>query len=93
VFLYSLVVFQLLDFHPPPTLYNLNRSTQIMSTLLRRFSQRIDRTSESNAPLNTDGARPQSGLYEKKIMEFYDIVTHPTFTLTDVVSLLDYSAS
>jgi len=56
-----------------------------MSTLLRRFSQRIDRISESNAPLNTDGARPQSGLFEKEVMEFYDLVTHPTFTLSDVV--------
>lgn len=85
MFLYSLVVFQLLHFHPPPTLYNLNRSTQIMSTLLRRFSQRIDRISESNAPLNTDGARPQSGLFEKEMKEFCELVAHPAFTLTDVV--------
>jgi len=56
-----------------------------MSTLLRRFSRRADQISESHASLDTDGARPQSGLFEKDIMELYKEVTHPMFKLTDLV--------
>lgn len=58
-------------------------------SLLRRFSQRIDRISDSHAPVDTDGARPQSGLFEKEVMELYESVTSPAFTLTDLPALLD----
>jgi len=57
-----------------------------MSTLFRRFSQRIDYIKESRAPLNTDGARPQSGVFEKGVTELFDSLSNPAFTLTDLVS-------
>jgi hypothetical protein len=57
-----------------------------MSTIIRRFSRSIDYIKESRAPLNTDGARPQSGLFEKEVTELFDSLTNPAFTLTDLVS-------
>ncbi|KAF8958408.1 heme peroxidase [Flammula alnicola] len=77
-------LFRLLD-----TVIALLLSLPIMSTLIRRISQRIDRYSESRAPLDTDGARPQSGVYEKEVTEIHTLIVNPPVTLSDLPAFLD----
>ncbi|KAF9472120.1 heme peroxidase [Pholiota conissans] len=49
----------------------------LMSSLLRKFSKRLDRANESSAPLDTDGAPPPNGVYEKKFEDFQYLRAHP----------------
>ncbi|KAF8154674.1 heme peroxidase [Crassisporium funariophilum] len=60
-----------------------------MSTLIRRFSQRIDYFKETRAPLHTEGGRPQTGTVEKRVMEIQDLVENPAITLKDLPAFWD----
>ncbi|KAF9042906.1 heme peroxidase [Panaeolus papilionaceus] len=55
-----------------------------MSTLMRRLSRRIDYNAQMNAPLDTDGATPQTGLFEKKMQEIQDLISKPAFSVSDL---------
>lgn len=59
-------------------------STPIM-TLFRRISQRLDLSSDSRKPYNTDGARPQSSHSEKDMKDFFTKLT-PVIPISDWVS-------
>lgn len=54
-------------------------------SLIRKLSKRLDYISDSRKPYNADGARPQSGYFEKEAKEFINNIT-PAIALEDVVS-------
>ncbi|KAF8908079.1 heme peroxidase [Gymnopilus junonius] len=46
--------------------FTLTAFAYIMASIIRRISKQADKVREESAPLDTDGARPQSGVYEKE---------------------------
>jgi len=56
-----------------------------MSLFIRQLSRIIDYYKESNAPLDTDGARPQYGTLEQEWAELWDLVADPPLSLSDLV--------
>ncbi|KAF9524957.1 heme peroxidase [Crepidotus variabilis] len=60
-----------------------------MSSLIRRFAQKMDNLADSRAPLNLDGGRPVSGVWEKSTQEFLEIITKPAFTPSDLRAMYD----
>ena len=58
---------------------------RIMSTLIRRISRRIDPSSETRPPLNTDGARPNTSTLGKHLKDLYELAVKAPVTLSDLV--------
>lgn len=51
-----------------------------------RFVKRVDFIAESGAPLDTDGAHPQSHVFEKTVKEIHELIVKPAFQVSDLVS-------
>ena len=51
-----------------------------------RIIKRVDFIAESRAPVDTDGARPQSHIFEKEVTEIHELLVKPAFQLSDLVS-------
>jgi hypothetical protein len=58
----------------------------VMSSLIRKFSKRLDQYSEARAPVDTDGAPPPIGVHEKKANEVLALLKRPPATAADLVS-------
>jgi linoleate 10R-lipoxygenase len=54
--------------------------------LRERIIKRVDFIADSRAPLDTDGARPQSHIFEKTVTEIHELIVKPAFQLSDLVS-------
>ncbi|KAG2004633.1 heme peroxidase [Coprinopsis cinerea AmutBmut pab1-1] len=60
-----------------------------MSSILRKLAQTVDYINESHAPVDTDGGRTQSGVYEKKVAALYQAFTNPPVTVDDLPAYVD----
>lgn len=69
------------------TLFSLVFRLPIMSAFIK-FAQKLDDSAESRAPLNTDGAKPQSGVIEKEVTEMHELIKKSPITLSELVSAL-----
>lgn len=58
-----------------------------MSAILRKFTQQLDYIKQSNAPLDTYGGRPETGVYEKKLADISDLIRKPAIGIDDLVCL------
>jgi linoleate 10R-lipoxygenase len=54
--------------------------------LLNLFTQGVDFVAETRAPLDTDGAPPSNGSFEKQVSEMLELWVHPAVKLSDLVS-------
>lgn len=59
----------------------------VMSSLIRKFSKRLDQYSEARAPVDTDGAPPPVGVHEKKTDEVLALLKRPPVVPADLVSI------
>lgn len=48
-----------------------------------RIVKRVDFIAESRAPLDTDGAHPQSHVFEKTVTEIHELLVKPAFQVSD----------
>ncbi|TFK24090.1 heme peroxidase [Coprinopsis marcescibilis] len=58
-------------------------------SILRKFAQNIDLVRESRAPVDTDGARTQSGFHEKKLAGLHEMLAGSAFSVADLPAYLD----
>lgn len=56
-----------------------------LRSLARSFAQQLDFASESEAPLDIEGARAEHGVYEKKFADFQNLFENPGFSVKDIV--------
>ena len=68
------------------TLLSLLLRFPIMSSFIQKFAQKADNFAEARAPLNTDGAKPEGGVYEREAAELHALIAKPVFSLSEVVS-------
>jgi linoleate 10R-lipoxygenase len=57
--------------------------------LRERIIKRVDFIADSRAPLGTDGARPQSHIFEKTVTEIHELIVKPAFQLSDLGAYWD----
>ncbi len=57
-----------------------------MSSFIQKFAHKVDTFAEAHAPLNTDGAKPEGGVYERAAAELLALIAKPVFSLSEVVS-------
>ncbi|KJA17192.1 hypothetical protein HYPSUDRAFT_46645 [Hypholoma sublateritium FD-334 SS-4] len=69
------------------TLLSLLLRFPIMSSFIQKLAQKADARAESSAPLNTDGAKPESGVYEREVAELLALVKKPVFSLAEVPAI------
>lgn len=54
-----------------------------------RIVKRVDFIAESRAPLDTDGAHPQSHVFEKTVTEIHELLVKPAFQVSDLGAYWD----
>jgi linoleate 10R-lipoxygenase len=54
--------------------------------LLNQFTQAVDFVTEEHAPLDTDGAHPLYGSFNKEVSEALELWSDPSVKLSDLVS-------
>lgn len=71
-----------------PSLHTIfSVSTISIMKLLNLFSREVDFVTESHAPLDTDGAPPSRGSFEKEVSEMLGLWVNPAIKLSDIVSV------
>lgn len=68
------------------SLLSLLLRSPIMPSFIQKFAHIADTRAEERAPLNTDGAKPESGVYEREAAELHALIKKPVFSLAEVVS-------
>jgi hypothetical protein len=61
------------------------------SGFLRKLAEQLDLSSQSKADLDIEGARPQYGVYEKKLVDLQNILSNPGFSVKDIVCFACFS--